>query len=271
MATVEELFQMVNTLQGRHHVLNQEISRLTAENQQFRQAGSPGLVEIVTTFGQAVQTWIRGSTKIGPALEVITSYLPGKYGVEIRIESVNTDSSHSWVRISHGLNTLVTDLIDKEYDDNEQETSETKTEAFALKTDVFVFASRSKAKAKPRRPTSACSSTRTAPIRERKRTDIDPGAQSNQAYPAAKRLNTLLRHGQLPREEGGAIEFWRLKMIFGTNLRILDIGLMKCGRAPWQEEEETRKDTSTVLILQEQLCISELFKDIQDAILLILH
>ena len=27
----------------------------------------------------------------------------------------------------------------------------------------------------------------------------------------AKRLNTLLRHGELPREEDGAIEFWRLK------------------------------------------------------------
>ena len=37
------------------------------------------------------------------------------------------------------MNKLVTDLIDKEYDDNEQETSETKTEAFALKTDVFAF------------------------------------------------------------------------------------------------------------------------------------
>ena len=27
----------------------------------------------------------------------------------------------------------------------------------------------------------------------------------------AKRINTLLRHGELPREEDGAIEFWRLK------------------------------------------------------------
>ena len=27
----------------------------------------------------------------------------------------------------------------------------------------------------------------------------------------AKRLNTLLRHGELPREEDGTIEFWRLK------------------------------------------------------------
>ena len=98
--------------------------------------------------------WIRGNTKIGPVLEVTTSYLQGKYGVELRIESVNKDNAHSWVRISHGLNKLVTDLIDKEYDDDEQETSTTKTEVFAL-------ASRSKAKAKRRRPTSACSSTRT--------------------------------------------------------------------------------------------------------------
>ena len=29
--------------------------------------------------------------------------------------------------------------------------------------------------------------------------------------PVSKRRNTLLRHGQLPREEDGAIEFWRLK------------------------------------------------------------
>ena len=94
--------------------------------------------------------WIRENTKIGPVLEVATSYLQGKYGVEIRIESVNKDNSHSWVRISHGLNKLVTDLIDEEYDDNEQESSETKSEEFALKTNVYAFASLSKAKAKPR-------------------------------------------------------------------------------------------------------------------------
>ena len=41
--------------------------------------------------------WIRGNTKIGPVLEVTTCYLQSKYGVEIRIESVNEDNSHSWV------------------------------------------------------------------------------------------------------------------------------------------------------------------------------
>ena len=94
------------------------------------------------------KVWIRGNLKIGPVLEVTTSYLQGRYGVEIRIESVNKDNSHSWVRISHGLNKLVTDLIDEKYDDNQQETSETKTEAFALKTDVFAFCKQIKGKSK---------------------------------------------------------------------------------------------------------------------------
>ena len=81
--------------------------------------------------------WIRGNTQIGPVLEVTTSYLQGKYGVEIRIEPVHTDNSHSWVRIFERLKKLVTDLSNKEDDDNEQETSEMKFEEFALKTNVW--------------------------------------------------------------------------------------------------------------------------------------
>ena len=83
--------------------------------------------------------WIRGNTKIGPVLEVTTSYLQGKYGVEIRIEYVNKDNSHSWARISHRLNKLVTDLSNKEDDNNEQETFEMQFEDFALKTNVLPF------------------------------------------------------------------------------------------------------------------------------------
>ena len=80
--------------------------------------------------------------KIGSVLEVTTSCLKGKYGVEIGIESVNKDNSHSWVRISHGLNKLVTDFSNnKEDDDNEQETSEMQLKDFALKTNAFAFAS----------------------------------------------------------------------------------------------------------------------------------
>ena len=127
--------------------------------------------------------------------------------MEIRIESVNKDNSHSWVRISHGLNKLVTDLSNKEDDDNEQETSEMQFEDLSLKMNVLAFASRTKAKAKPRRRTSACSLTRTVPIGERTWTDIEPEDYSPIAYPVVKQLSTLLRHGHLPREDDGAIEF----------------------------------------------------------------
>ena len=180
--------------------------------------------------------------KNGPLLEFTTSYLQGDYGVEIRIEAVNKDNSHSWVRISHGLNKLVTDLSNnKENDNTEQETSEMQFEEFALRLNASDFASRSKAKAKPRRRTSACSSTRTVPICERIWTDIEPGKQSNIAYPVSEQLSTLLRHGHLSREDDGAIEFWRKRKIFGTNLSTLNIGLTICGRARWEEAEATSK------------------------------
>ena len=104
-------------------------------------------------------------------MEVTTCCRQGKYGVEIRIESVNKDNSHSWVRISHGLNKLVTNLNKK--DDNEQETSEMQIEDYALKLNASDLASRSKAKAKPQRRNSASSSTKTVPIGERTWTDIE--------------------------------------------------------------------------------------------------
>ena len=156
--------------------------------------------------------WIRGNTKIGPVFEVATCCLYGKYGFEIRIMSMNKDNSHSWVRISHGLDKLVTNL-----NNNEQETSEMQFEDYALKLNVSDFASRSKAKAKPQRRDSASSSTRTFPIRERTWTDIEPQKYSLSDYPVSKKLIHLLRHGCLPRDDDGAIEFWRMKDNLQTN------------------------------------------------------
>ena len=55
-------------------------------------------------------------------------------------------------------------------------------------------------------------------------------------------------------------------------MRTLSIGLMKCGRAKWQEAEATRRDFNIVLTRQDKkFFTSELFKVIQDAIPLILH
>ena len=90
--------------------------------------------------------WIQGNTKIGPVLEVATSYLHGKYGVEIRIESVNKDNSHSWVRISRGSNKFAMDS-----NNNDTEVPEDQLEEYALTLDANDFACRSKAKAKPQK------------------------------------------------------------------------------------------------------------------------
>ena len=155
---------------------------------------------IIQRSAQEQRRW-KIDNKIGPVLEVTTCCLQGKYGVEIRIESVNKDNSHSWVRIS---------LNNKEHDDNEQETSEMQFEDYALKSNVLAFASRSKAKAKPQRHISASSSTNTFLIGERTWTDIEPQDYSPIGYPVSKKLINL-RHGSLPREDDGAIEFWRVK------------------------------------------------------------
>ena len=58
--------------------------------------------------------WIQGNMRIGPVLEVTTSFQHFKYGIEIRIESVNKDSSPSWVRISYGTVKYVIDSIEDE-------------------------------------------------------------------------------------------------------------------------------------------------------------
>ena len=72
--------------------------------------------------------WIQGNSKIGSVLEVATCCLHGKYGVEIRISSLNRDNTLSWVRISHGSNKFVINL-----NNNEQEIPEVQLGEYASK------------------------------------------------------------------------------------------------------------------------------------------
>ena len=120
--------------------------------------------------------------------------------------SMNKDNSHSWVRISHGSNKLVTNL-----NNGEQEIPEVQLQEYALKLDAKDFACRSKAKAKPQRREPAGSSPRTVPIGKRTWTHVEPREYSLSDCAVSKKFIRLLRHGHLPREDDGAIEFWRIK------------------------------------------------------------
>ena len=101
--------------------------------------------------------------RIGLVLEVTTCFQQFKYGIEIRIKSVNQDDSHSWVRISYGTVKYVIDSIE----DN-TENPEDPQEEESLQTSSSVVAARSKAKAKPQPRESA--GTTTIPLRERRLT-----------------------------------------------------------------------------------------------------
>ena len=104
--------------------------------------------------------WIRREHQNWAVWEVTTYLLQGKHGVVIRIEALKMDF-FLWVRISHGLKKLVTNLNNQEQDDNEQQTSEVQFEDCALKSNVLAFSSLSKAKAKPQKRAPASSSKNT--------------------------------------------------------------------------------------------------------------
>ena len=98
--------------------------------------------------------------------------------------------------------------------------------------------------------------------------DIEPGAQFDEAYPVAKRLNTLLRHGHLPREEDGAIEFWRLKDVLRNKFE----HSQHWSDDLWKSKMAGGGGFNIVLTRQDKkFFIFEPFKVIQDAISLILH
>ena len=124
-----------------------------------------------------------GTPKLGPYWKVITCSSQGKYGVEIRIESINKDNTHSWVRISHGSHKFVMNLSNKE-----QEIPEVQLEEHALKLDAKEFSLRSTTKSKPQRRELAGSSPRTVPIGERTWTDVEPGKYSFSDYAVSKKL-----------------------------------------------------------------------------------
>ena len=88
--------------------------------------------------------WIQGNTRIGPVLEVTTSFQNYKHGIEIRIWLVGQDNSQFWVRISYGTNKYVIDSNHNNTeilaDPHEDQTSQ---------TSVKVIATILKAKAKP--------------------------------------------------------------------------------------------------------------------------
>ena len=128
-----------------------------------------------------------------------------KFGVEVRIQSMKEDNSHSWVRISYGTTRYVNNYI--KY--NTQSLADTQEEEY-VPTSSGVVAARSKAKAKPQPREST--GTTTIPLSERVWIDIEPSKQNLESHNLSKKVINLLRHNQkLHREQDGAIQFYKIK------------------------------------------------------------
>ena len=149
--------------------------------------------------------WIQGNTRIGPILEVTTSFQHFKFGVEVRIQSVKEDNSQSWVRISYGTIRYVNNYI--KYNTQSRASPQ---EEEAVPASSEVIAARSKAKAKPQPRES--SGTTTIPFSERIWIDIVPSKQDFDSHNLSKRVINLLRHSQkVHREQDGAVQFYKIK------------------------------------------------------------
>ena len=149
--------------------------------------------------------WIQGNTRIGPILEVTTSFQHFKFGVDVRIQLMKEDNSHSWVRISYGTIRYVNNYI--KY--NTQSLADPQEEE-DVPTSSGVVAARSKAKAKPQPREST--GTTTIPLSERVWIDIEPSKPDLESYNLSKKVINLLRHNQkLHREQDGAVQFYKIK------------------------------------------------------------
>ena len=210
--------------------------------------------------------WIQGNMRVGPVLEVTTSYMYGKHGIEIRIWSVGQDKSQSWVRIFYGTNKYV---VDSNY--NNTEVPANPHEEQASLSSVKFIAARSKAKAKPqkREPVDVPS---IIPMNERKWIDIEPGESSLSLRTRSRRkssifFDTAKRYNEKMMEQFNSGE---LNFIFEINSHKFLVGQMSVGKFAWQQEEVQKEDTSLALIIQEQFFTSVLFRDTPDVISLIL-
>ena len=148
--------------------------------------------------------WIQGNTRIGPILEVTTSFQHFKFGGEVRIQSMKEDNSHSWVRISYGTIRYVNNYI------KYTQSLASPQEEEAVPASSEVIAARSKAKAKPQPRES--SGTTTISLSERVWIDIVPSRQDHDSYKLSKKVINLLRHNQkVHREQDGAVQFYKIK------------------------------------------------------------
>ena len=181
--------------------------------------------------------------------KLLPKYRQGKQGIEVRIKSLSGDGSHSWVRISKGLNKFVRGLTEKaRFPSNNAENEY--DNLLCKKREASVLLESKHMKPAPKttpKPTSASSSSHSLihiPIHQRNWQDVEPKQHSQKnahCFTFLKKMIALFRHGTLPREKIGAVEFWRLKAEFTFELltvTTLVSSIMVTSLGNWRRTQE---------------------------------
>ena len=150
-----------------------------------------------------VKGWIRGNTKIGPALEVAVSHHQGHYGIEIMTESLFDDGTCSCVMIVNGINEYVTEMS--------EEAQENHIDDIGDSTGKPVV----KARSKETSILTTSSPAVTLPYLLREWIDVEPGQHDKNCFEVSEKMIRLLRHDpSVRREEDGSVEFRILAPMF---------------------------------------------------------
>ena len=169
-------------------------------------------------------------------MELTTSCLHGKYGIDIRIWSLSRNNSHSWVRISHGSNKYVLDS-----NNNDTEVPADLPEEQTSQSSVKNFAARSKAKAKPQKR-ELVELPSIIPMNERTWIDIEPEESSLSLRTRSRRkssilFDTLKRYNEKMTEHLNSVES---SLLFGINFHKFLVGQTIVGKHAWQQEEDQK-------------------------------
>ena len=138
--------------------------------------------------------WIRGNTKIGPALEVAASHHQG-YGIEIMINSMFGDGTCSWLMIVNGTNKYVTEMTEETKEDDIDYIGDSTWKLGA--------------KARPNQTSMSTSSCQRVkiPYLMRLWIDVEPGEYDKGCFEVSKKIIRLLRNDPSVLREDGGVEF----------------------------------------------------------------
>ena len=205
-----------------------------------------------------VRGWILRNTKIGPVLDVKVCVHEKRYGIEIKVDSLFRDRTVSWFRIVNGIHKYLTGT----------------SEAISTENFEHRVTGRLVAKAKPQPKPTATLSPMSILVRERNWKDINPERHHSRLFRSVRSHEITATWFINSSRRWWSSTVWRLEWKVQGRIRWhfgMDSWCLGKFLGKRRRTEEKISILLWTLILPSTSCTSEQFRDIGEAISLILH